>query len=179
MGGRHRLSLVTKSLPIDGTLAVASSASVSKAQLKESSRVAFRYRSLLTVTATVILAAPILALVTGCSSSPGQGNGSAAGASSPVIAVGLPAKGAIPSTPAAGAATISETGSSLIARLFHLWASGYHAKYAGVTVNTASTSSGIGIADASKGLVDIGASHALLSTGNLVPHPKLLNIPLA
>ena len=48
-----------------------------------------------------------------------------------------------------------------------------------MTVNTASTSSGKGIAAASAGTADLGASDAYLSSGDLVKTPTLLNIPLA
>ena len=48
-----------------------------------------------------------------------------------------------------------------------------------MTVTTASTSSGKGIAAASAGTADIGASDAYLSSGDLVKNPTLLNIPLA
>ena len=59
------------------------------------------------------------------------------------------------------------------------WAAAYQRQAPGVTVNTASTSSGKGIAAASAGTVDLGASDAYLSSGDLVKTPALLNIPLA
>jgi phosphate transport system substrate-binding protein len=133
--------------------------------------VAFRYRSLLTVTAIMILA-----LVAACSA---NGNGSVNGIPSSSTGLGAPGRGAIPSTPATTKYTISETGSSLLYRLFATWATAYHAKYPSVTIATQDTSSGIGISSASAGQVDIGASDAYLSSGNLVQHPDLLNIPLA
>src|SRR5581483_443582 len=49
----------------------------------------------------------------------------------------------------------------------------------GVTVTTASTGSGKGIALASAGLADVGASDAYLSSGDLVKNRTLLNIALA
>ena len=48
-----------------------------------------------------------------------------------------------------------------------------------MTVSTAGTGSGAGIAGASDGKADIGASDAYLSSGDLVNNPRLLNIPLA
>ncbi len=77
------------------------------------------------------------------------------------------------------AGTITETGSSLLYPLASTWAAAYHQQFPGVTVTTASTGSGKGIELASAGKVDIGASDAYLSSGDLVKSPTLLNIPLA
>jgi phosphate transport system substrate-binding protein len=77
------------------------------------------------------------------------------------------------------AGTISESGSGLLFPLAQKWAAAYHQQFPGVTVTTASTGSGKGIALASAGQVDIGASDAYLSSGDLVKNPTLLNIPLA
>lgn len=77
------------------------------------------------------------------------------------------------------AGTISETGSGLLYPLAHTWAAAYHQQFPGVTVTTASTGSGKGIALASAGQADIGASDAYLSSGDLVKNHALLNIPLA
>jgi phosphate transport system substrate-binding protein len=141
--------------------------------------VAFRNRSLLAVSAALVFAAPILALVAACSGSSGQGNGSTAGASTHIVSLSGPGPGTVPLSPAPATATITETGSSLLFPAFSLWATGYQSTYHNITVKVASTSSGIGIKDASEGNVDIGASDAFLSSGNLVQHPDLLNIPLA
>jgi phosphate transport system substrate-binding protein len=75
--------------------------------------------------------------------------------------------------------TITETGSGLLYPLARTWAAAYHQQFPGVTVTTASTGSGQGIALASAGKADIGASDAYLSSGDLVKNPALLNIPLA
>jgi phosphate transport system substrate-binding protein len=80
-------------------------------------------------------------------------------------------------TPSAG--TVTETGSSLMYPLFNLWAGGYNTKYSSVTVSTASTGSGTGLADAANGTVEIGASDAYLAPSSLTTTPTLLNIPLA
>jgi phosphate transport system substrate-binding protein len=77
------------------------------------------------------------------------------------------------------AGTITESGSGLLYPLARTWAAAYHQQVPGVTVATASTGSGKGIALASAGKVDIGASDAYLSSGDLVKKPTLLNIPLA
>jgi phosphate transport system substrate-binding protein len=140
--------------------------------------VAFRTRSLLAVTAALTFAAPILALVAACSGSSSQSGGPTAGAPH-IVSISSPGPGTVPSAPAPGSATITETGSSLLSPAFQLWAAGFHAAYGNVTVHVASTSSGVGIKSASSGKVDIGASDAFLSSGNLVQHPDLLNIPLA
>jgi phosphate transport system substrate-binding protein len=78
--------------------------------------------------------------------------------------------------------SISEAGSSLLYPLAQYWASGYQRSHQGVTVNTKSTSSGKGINAAAARTVDIGASDAYLSSGDLVKSQRmnqnLLNIPL-
>ena len=96
-----------------------------------------------------------------------------------------PAAGAagVPGAPGAPAgsspASISETGSTLLYPLMRAWAAAYHQQVPAVTVSTAATGSGAGIAAASKGTADIGTSDAYLSSGDLVENPALLNIPLA
>jgi phosphate transport system substrate-binding protein len=77
------------------------------------------------------------------------------------------------------AGTITESGSGLLYPLARTWAAAYHRQFPGVTVTTASTGSGEGIALASASRVDIGASDAYLSSGDLVKNQTLLNIPLA
>jgi phosphate transport system substrate-binding protein len=79
----------------------------------------------------------------------------------------------------AQAGTISETGSSLLYPLMRSWAAAYQRGTPGMTVSTASTSSGTGISAASAGATDLGASDAYLSSGDLVKNPALLNVPLA
>ena len=76
------------------------------------------------------------------------------------------------------AGTISETGSTLLYPIAKTWAAAYHQHDPGVTVTTAGTGSGKGISAASAGTVDIGASDAFLSSGDLVKNPALVNIPL-
>jgi phosphate transport system substrate-binding protein len=74
-------------------------------------------------------------------------------------------------------ATITEAGSSLLYPLAQDWANAYKAQ-SGVTVDTADPGSSKGIAEASAGQVEIGASDAYLSSGDLVKNTALLNIPL-
>jgi phosphate transport system substrate-binding protein len=97
-----------------------------------------------------------------------------------VAACGAPHPGQAGLTAASARdATIKEAGSSLLYPLMRTWAGAYQRQTPGVTVATASTSSGKGIAAASAGRVDVGASDAYLSSGDLVKTPDLLNIPLA
>ena len=81
--------------------------------------------------------------------------------------------------PSSSAHTLSETGSSLMAPLFALWAPAYHARFSQVTLRTVSSSSGEGISSAAAGRADIGASDAFLSPATLAKYSHLVNIPLA
>jgi phosphate transport system substrate-binding protein len=136
-------------------------------------RVGIGFRTLLT--ASVIVP---LALLAGCTT-PSSGNPSGAPAGIGAGDRGGQGSGQIPSRPAQAAVRLSETGSTLLYPLFGDWASAYHRKFPSVSFTTAATGSGTGIADASAGNADIGASDAFLSSGNLVANPGLLNIPLA
>jgi len=84
------------------------------------------------------------------------------------------------SVTAAGAATgvIKEDGSTLLQPLMQNWAMAYDQRTPGVTVMPAGGGSTKGINDASGGTVDIGASDAYLSAGDLLKNGNLLNIPL-
>jgi phosphate transport system substrate-binding protein len=86
-----------------------------------------------------------------------------------------------PAAPVAANATgksISETGSTLLFPLFGTWQTAYSTAEPSVTITSGATGSGTGIADASEGLVNIGASDAYLSAADLEKYPGLLNIPL-
>ncbi len=72
-----------------------------------------------------------------------------------------------------------ESGSSLLYPLFNLWVPAYSADHPGTDITTTSTGSGAGIAQAIKGLVDIGASDAYLSNALATKNPNMLSIPLA
>jgi phosphate transport system substrate-binding protein len=78
-----------------------------------------------------------------------------------------------------GSATITETGSTLLYPLWNIWTPAYTAKYPSVSITTAGTGSGTGIADAANGTVDIGSSDAYLSPAQNQEEPTLENIPLA
>jgi phosphate transport system substrate-binding protein len=131
--------------------------------------VALRYRVLL----AVVTAVP-LALATACS-----GAGNAAPGNTGLPSASSASGGPIPSTPAPGRQTLSETGSTLLYQLMRNWVGAYQRQYPNVSITSAGTGSGTGIAGASNGTVDIGASDAYLSSGDLVQNPALLNIPLA
>jgi ABC-type phosphate transport system substrate-binding protein len=98
----------------------------------------------------------------------------AAAAAVVLTACGSSPGGPPPDVSLAGAAssssvhTLSETGSSLMAPLFALWAPAYHARFSQVTLRTVSSSSGEGISSAAAGRADIGASDAFLSPATLV-----------
>jgi phosphate transport system substrate-binding protein len=81
--------------------------------------------------------------------------------------------------PASQRVTLSETGSTLLFPLMKLWSAAYRRQYPQVSVTPAATGSGAGIASATTGTVDIGASDAYLSSGNVIDDPALVNVPLA
>jgi phosphate transport system substrate-binding protein len=101
----------------------------------------------------------------------------ACGSSSPSSS---PSSGTSSAPPAASTSgkEITETGSTLLFPLFGAWQSAYSAANTSVTITSGATGSGTGIADASQGLVNIGASDAYLSTSDMTQFPGLMNIPL-
>ena len=127
-------------------------------------------RSRVGARAMAVTAAAAAAIVlTACGSGPGHPpwDVSSAGAAAAVAA------------PAPASRTLEETGSSLMAPLFALWAPAYHARFSQVTLRTESSSSGEGISSAAAGKADIGASDAFLSPATLAKYSYLVNIPLA
>lgn len=128
----------------------------------------FKYRAVLAIAATT------LAVGCGTATQIGAGAGPTAGLTRVVSRSQTTS-----SKPAPSKVTLAETGSTLLFPLFGAWASAYHQQFGNITITTAGTGSGEGIADASTGKADIGASDAFLSSGNLVQYPKMLNIPLA
>jgi phosphate transport system substrate-binding protein len=91
-----------------------------------------------------------------------------------------PGRAAARSTaPASQRVTLSETGSTLLFPLMKLWSAAYSRQHPQVSISPAATGSGTGIASATTGIVDIGASDAYLSSGNVIEDPALLNVPLA
>ncbi|WP_077086060.1 phosphate ABC transporter substrate-binding protein PstS [Mycobacterium rhizamassiliense] len=87
--------------------------------------------------------------------------------------------GPVATAPATSPVTLSETGSTLLYPLFNLWGPAYHDKYSNVTITPQGTGSGTGISQAAAGAVNIGASDAYLSDGDMAQHKGLMNIALA
>ncbi|OSC27689.1 phosphate ABC transporter substrate-binding protein PstS [Mycobacterium vulneris] len=87
--------------------------------------------------------------------------------------------GSAASVPATSKMQLSETGSTLLYPLFSDWGPAYHAKYPNVTVSTQGSGSGAGISQVAAGAVNIGASDAYLSEGDMAAHKGLMNIALA
>ena len=77
----------------------------------------------------------------------------------------------------AAAASLTETGSTLMFPLFGAWQTAYKTAVPNVSLTTAGTGSGTGIADASTGTATMGASDAYLSSANIAQYPGLENIP--
>ena len=122
----------------------------------------------------LLAAAAVLPLTLAAGCSGGTGN-----AAIPLTAAPAASGSGIPAGPAPGPQALSETGSTLLYPLLRSWAAAYHQQHANVSLATAATGSGKGIAEASAGTVNIGASDAFLSSGDLVTNPAMLNIPLA
>jgi phosphate transport system substrate-binding protein len=97
------------------------------------------------------------------------------GGSSP----GAGSSGAPATAPATSQVALSETGSTLLYPLFNLWGPAFHTKYSNITITPQGTGSGTGIAQAAAGAVEIGASDAYLSEGDMAAHRGLMNIALA
>jgi phosphate transport system substrate-binding protein len=74
---------------------------------------------------------------------------------------------------------LSETGSTLLLPLFNQWAADYQKAHPEVQITTQGTGSGNGIAQASSGGVQIGASDAYMSDAQMKSAPGMQNIPLA
>jgi phosphate transport system substrate-binding protein len=114
---------------------------------------------------------PLAAILAACSSSSPS---STTGASAPAY------KGpANPTAPAKASASITETGSTLLFPLVGSWVTAYSKLFPQVTITSAGTGSGVGIADATSGTVNIGGSDAYLSPADTSKDPSLLNIALA
>ena len=125
--------------------------------------VKIRLRTLVAVAALVLVAAACGSKSTGGSSNPGAPAGKA---------------GQVATTPATSQVTLTETGATELYPLLNQWAPAYHQKYPNVTITTAATGSGAGISQAAAGAVNIGASGAYLSEGDMAEHPGLMNIAL-
>ena len=74
----------------------------------------------------------------------------------------------------AGNVTLTETGSTLINPLFKVWAANYTKTHSGVTISPAATNSVAGVEQAITGTVQIGASDAYLSDGEVEQNPLII-----
>jgi phosphate transport system substrate-binding protein len=120
---------------------------------------------------TLMVAVPVVLAAAAC------GSHSTTGSSSPGAATGNSANPA--STPPTSNVALSETGATELYPLMNQWVPAYHAKYPNVTISTGATGSGAGISQAAAGTVNIGASGAYLSDGDMSAHKGLMNIALA
>jgi phosphate transport system substrate-binding protein len=114
------------------------------------------------------IAVPVMLVAAACGSS------STTGSPSPGSGTGSPA-----STPATSNVALSETGATELYPLMNEWVPAYHGKYPNITITTGATGSGAGISQAAAGAVNIGASGAYLSPGDISAHKGLMNIALA
>ena len=94
------------------------------------------------------------------------------------VVLALAACAALGTSRAAGDVNILETGSSLVYPLFNLWVPVYAKSHPSVKITTQSTGSGTGIAQATEGIAQIGASDAYMSDAMMRMHSNMLNIPL-
>ncbi|OBH90505.1 phosphate ABC transporter substrate-binding protein PstS [Mycobacterium sp. E2733] len=123
-----------------------------------------RLQMMLALSATV----PLVLIAAAC------GSNKPGGQPSPGATTGSPA-----TTPATTNLALTETGATELYPLMNQWVSAFHSKYPNVTITTGATGSGAGIAQAAARAVDIGASGAYLSKGDMAAHKGLMNIALA
>lgn len=116
----------------------------------------------------VLIAASVMLLAAACGSNSTGGSGST-GATA----------GNLATAPPTSDVTLSETGSNNLYPLMSSWAGIFHSRYPNVTINTQSALSGVGIAQAAAGAVNIGASDAYLSDADIAAHQGLMNIAMA
>jgi phosphate transport system substrate-binding protein len=117
---------------------------------------------------TLSVVVPVMLAAAAC------GSHSNSGSSSPGTGTGSPA-----SSPATSNVALSETGATELYPLMNQWVPAYHSKYPNVSISTGATGSGAGISQAAAGTVNIGASGAYLSDGDMSAHKGLMNIALA
>ena len=118
--------------------------------------------------AALLVAVPMMLAAAACgSTSTGGSAGTGATAGNPAT------------SPATSKVALSETGATELYPLMNLWAPAYNAKYPNVSITTGSTGSGAGISQAAASAVNIGASGAYLSDGDMSTHKGLMNIALA
>jgi phosphate transport system substrate-binding protein len=115
---------------------------------------------------TLLIAVPLVLVAAACGSKSTSSNPGAT-------------TGSVATTPATSPVALTETGATELYPLMNAWVSAYHSKYPNVTITTAATGSGAGISQAIARTVDIGASGAYLSEGDMAAHKGLMNIALA
>jgi phosphate transport system substrate-binding protein len=115
-----------------------------------------------------MVAAPVVLVAAAC------GAHSTGGASSSGAPAGNPA-----ATPATSNVALSETGATELYPLMNQWVPAYHSKYPNVSISTGATGSGAGISQAAARTVNIGASGAYLSDGDMSGYKGLMNVALA
>jgi phosphate transport system substrate-binding protein len=117
----------------------------------------------------MFVAVPVVLLAAAC------GSNSTGGSASP----GAGAQASPATSPSTSKVALSETGATELYPLMNVWAPAYNAKYPNVSITTGSTGSGAGISQAAAGAVNIGASGAYLSNGDMSAHQGLMNVALA
>jgi phosphate transport system substrate-binding protein len=117
---------------------------------------------------TLMVAVPVALVAAACGAHSTTGSGAPADSSAGPAA-----------TPATSNVALSETGATELYPLMNQWVPAYHAKYPNVSISTGATGSGAGISQAAAGTVNIGASGAYLSDGDMSAHKGLMNIALA
>jgi phosphate transport system substrate-binding protein len=119
----------------------------------------------------MVVAVPLMLAAAACGSNATSGSSSAGpGAGSPATPF---------SEPAMSKVALAETGATELYPLMNLWAPAYNTRYPNVSITTGSTGSGAGISQAAAGAVNIGASGAYLSDGDMSAHKGLMNVALA
>jgi phosphate transport system substrate-binding protein len=118
--------------------------------------------------AALVVAVPMMLAAAAC------GSTSTGGPADTGATAGNPA-----TSPATSKVALSETGATELYPLMNLWAPAYNAKHPNVSITTGSTGSGAGISQAAASAVNIGASGAYLSDGDMSTHKGLMNIALA
>jgi phosphate transport system substrate-binding protein len=77
------------------------------------------------------------------------------------------------------AVSLNEAGSTLLYPYLEVLAPQFHTAYSNVALNPTPGGSGLGISEATAGLVQMGGSDAYLSPADLAATPGLVNIPIA
>lgn len=77
------------------------------------------------------------------------------------------------------AVTLNEAGSSLLYPYLQVLAPQFNSAYSNITLNPSPGGSGLGISEATAGLVQMGGSDAYLSPADIAATPGLVNIPIA